>query len=91
MAMKLVHDGIGSTDYEYWQASLSDIDDENLEAGLVKARNWTGFLTLGDFRGLCKKDRTHASYKEHKRIKHQSLPKDELRGRLSKMREELGL
>ena len=48
-AMKLVHDDIGSTDFKYWEASLSDYPQEQLLQGLKAAEDWSGFLTLGDF------------------------------------------
>ena len=90
-AMKLVHDEIGSTDFKYWENSLFDYPEEQLLAGLKAAENWSGFLTLGDFRKLCDKPARAPYHSDFKALPHKSMGKDETRARLAKMREELGI
>ena len=89
--MKLVHDDIGSTDFKYWENSLFDYPESQLLQGLKAAENWTGFLTLGDFRKLCEKPIRTPYHNEFKALPHKSMDGDELKERLAKMREELGL
>ena len=90
-AMKLVHDEIGSTDFKYWENSLFDYPEEQLLAGLKAAENWTGFLTLGDFRKLCEKPARAPYHSKFKALPVKAMDGKELKSRLSKMREELGL
>ena len=90
-AMKLVHDEIGSTDFKYWEASLFDYPQEQLLQGLKAAEDWSGFLTLGDFRKLCDKPTRAPYHSEFKALPHKAMDKDELRAKLAKMREELDI
>lgn len=54
MAMRHVHEDVGSDDYKYWRVELKDISDEELEHGRKAAGQFSGYLTLGAFRDLCK-------------------------------------
>lgn len=90
-AMKLVHDALGSTDFKYWEHSLFDYPQEQLLQGLKAAENWTGFLTLGDFRKLCEKPARAPYHSQFKALPLKSMDAKELRARLAKMREELKL
>lgn len=89
--MKLVHDALGSTDFKYWEHSLFDYPQEQLLQGLKAAENWTGFLTLGDFRKLCEKPARAPYHSQFKALPLKSMDGEELRARLAQMREELGL
>ena len=89
--MKLVHDDLGSTDFKYWENSLFDYPEEQLLAGLKAAENWSGFLTLGDFRKLCEKPVKTPCHNQFKALPHKSMDKDELRARIAKMRAEVGI
>tara|TARA_R110000782_G_scaffold47256_4_gene104045 strand:+ start:6586 stop:6891 length:306 start_codon:yes stop_codon:yes gene_type:complete len=90
-AMNLVHQAIGSTDFEYWQHSLKDFPSDALFSGLKKAEDWTGFMGLGDFRGLCRKEKRHASHNEFLRIESAPLSGVENQSRIRSMKESLGL
>lgn len=90
-AMKLVHDDIGSTDFKYWEASLSDYPQEQLLQGLKAAEDWSGFLTLGDFRKLCDKPTRAPYHSDFKALPNKKMDKDDFRARLKKMREELNI
>ena len=90
-AMKLVHDEIGSTDFKYWENSLFDYPEEQLIQGLKAAEDWSGFLTLGDFRKLCEKPARAPYHSPFKALPVKPLGKDETRARLAKLRDELGL
>jgi hypothetical protein len=89
--MKLVHDDIGSTDFKYWENSLFDYSEDRLLTALKSAENWSGFLTLGDFRKLCEKPVVAPYHSQFKALPHKSMDKDELRARIAKMREEVGI
>ena len=90
-AMKLVHDDIGSTDFKYWEASLFDYPQEQLLQGLKAAEDWSGFLTLGDFRKLCEKPSRAPYHSVFKALPHKAMDKDVFKAKLKKMREELGI
>jgi hypothetical protein len=90
-AMKLVHDEIGSTDFKYWEASLFDYPQEQLLQGLKAAENWSGFLTLGDFRKLCEKPTRAPYHNEFKALPNKAMDGKELQLRLRKMRVEQGI
>ena len=88
-AMKLVHDDIGSTDFKYWEASLFDYPEEQLLQGLKAAEDWSGFLTLGDFRKLCDKPTRAPYHSEFKALPNKPMEHDVFKARIKKMREEL--
>jgi hypothetical protein len=88
-AMKLVHDEIGSTDFKYWEASLFDYPEEQLLQGLKAAEDWSGFLTLGDFRKLCDKPTRAPYHSEFKALPNKPMDSDVFKARMKKMREEL--
>jgi len=88
-AMKLVHDEIGSTDFKYWEASLFDYPEEQLLQGLKAAEDWSGFLTLGDFRKLCDKPTRAPYHSEFKALPNKKMDSDVFKARIKKMREEL--
>ena len=90
-AMKLVHDDIGSTDFKYWEASLSEYPQEQLLQGLKAAEDWSGFLTLGDFRKLCDKPVRAPYHSQFKALPNKRMDSDVFRQKLKKMREELDL
>ena len=90
-AMKLVHDEIGSTDFKYWENSLFDYPEKQLLQGLKAAEDWSGFLTLGDFRKLCEKPARAPYHSKFKALPVKAIDGKELKSRLSKMRDKLGL
>ncbi len=91
-AMKYVHDPIGSTDFKYWEASvLADFSEQDIQRGAKRAEDWKGFMGLGDFRGLCRKERNHPSHSQFKALPHKAMEGNEIQLRLRKMRKELGL
>ena len=74
-----------------WANGLADLSEERLTAGFVKAKDYTGYLTLGDLRNLCRKPMQNGSYRPYKALPNKPLEKDELRARIAKMREEQGI
>ena len=74
-----------------WANGIADMDEDCLREGFKKAKDFTGYMTIGDFRGLCKRPRSHASHSQFKSLGHQSMPKDELKAKIAKMRKETGL
>ena len=44
---------IDGTDYHYWRASLRDLSDKHLLAGLKQSQTFHGFFTWAEFRKLC--------------------------------------
>jgi hypothetical protein len=74
-----------------WANGLADISEERLTAGFVKAKDYTGYLALGDLRNMCKKPMQNGSYRPYQALPHKSMDKDELRARIAKMREETGI
>jgi len=90
--MKYVHDPIGSTDFKYWEASvLADFSEQDIQRGAKRAEDWKGFMGLGDFRGLCRKERKNPSHSQFKALPHKAMEGNEIQLRLRKMRKELGL
>ena len=63
VAFKLQHEPIGSTDYKYWDRSLAEFTDQELVVGLRRAADHKGYLTIGDFRALCKTEPPKAAHK----------------------------
>ncbi len=53
-AMRLLSCQPGTTDYAVWEQGLLDIKPADLARGVLKARDHTGWLSLGDFRLLCR-------------------------------------
>jgi len=77
--MKYVHDPIGSTDFKYWEASvLADFSEEDIKRGAKRAEDWKGFMGLGDFRGLCRKERNHLSHSQFKALPHKAMEGNEI-------------
>jgi hypothetical protein len=70
---------------------LADLPEERLTAGFVKAKDYTGYLTLGDLRNMCKKPTQNGSYRPYQALPNKPMDKDELRARIAKMREETGI
>jgi hypothetical protein len=89
--MKLVHEPVGSTDFKYWAASLKEFPVDQLDQGLRKAQDWSGFLTLGDFRKLCEKEQSAPYHKEYQALPHKSMEGTKLQKKIRKMRKELGV
>lgn len=91
MSCKLVHDDVGSTDYKYWEASLSGHTEEDLKRGLKKAQDFKGFLGLGEFRALCKKERNHASHSNFLKLPVKKMEGSEIQRRIRAMKLEMAL
>lgn len=45
-----------------WANGLVDLDERALVEGFRKAKDHTGYMSLGDLRGLCKVPMSHASH-----------------------------
>jgi len=52
--MGLVHFQATDSDYRIWLRGVADLTDEELDNGIVKARDFKGFFNLPKFRDLCK-------------------------------------
>jgi len=82
---------VNGTEYKYWRRQLADLTDQDLKTGFEGTDGFDGYLTWSAFRKLCSKPRQHASHQEFKALPNKPMDGDELRLRLAKMREELGL
>jgi len=72
-----------------WANALVDISEENLIEGFRKAKDWTGYMQMGDLRNMCRKPSGNASYRPYKALENKAMDKDELKSRIAKMREDL--
>ena len=85
-------DEVGGTDYKYWQHQLRNLTDEQLQAGLRATENFEGYMTWSSFRNLClDASRVVASHRPYQAIPQKYLEATELRSRIKKMREEVGI
>lgn len=76
---------------EDWARGLQDLDTDCLREGFKRAKDYSGYMTLGDFRKLCKKPRTHASYKTFEALPNKPASKEFILANNKKLREKLGL
>lgn len=74
-----------------WANALADLSTNELAAGVNKAKDFKGYLTLGEFRGMCRLPKSHASFRPYKAITYTPLDGSEIKSRISTMREELNL
>lgn len=74
-----------------WANGIADIEDFCLVEGFRKAKDFKGYMTLGEFRSLCKKPVNHASHKPFKAIPHKAASKEFAKANLAKLREDLKL
>ena len=91
VAFKLQHEPIGSTDYRYWDRSLAEFNDQELVIGLKRAADHKGYLTIGDFRDLCRSELpkpAHKLFLPHKPPKTSPERRKEL---MAKLRAEVGI
>ena len=72
-----------------WANGLADLGERELIEGFRSAKDFKGYLTMGDFRGMCKAPKGHASFKPYVALPNIPIPKEELKSRIAKMREEL--
>ena len=87
-------DELDSTTSDYWRVSLDGYSQKDLDRGCEGADNWTGKKAdfgMGTFKRFCRKPHSNGSYKIYERLPHKGMPKGELKKRIAKMREELGL
>ena len=90
-AMGLVHTEVGETDFKYWDYSMRDLDDERLMAGLKKAQDHTGFLTLGGFRNLCKPEETAPCHQAFQGLPKPRMTVEQRKAAMAKLRAEVGI
>ena len=92
LAMKLVTEPIGSTDYKYWDAMLKDFDDEDLFRGIQGAKDFTGYFTIGEFRKMCERPVTvsyHRPYNPYQ-ITHKKMTPEARKEAMAKLKSEFG-
>ena len=90
----MVWEELDSTTSEYWRIGLDGYSYDDLMRGCEGADNWTkskADFGLGAFKFLCRKPHSNASYKPFKALPVKAMGGDELKSRLSKLRDELGL
>ena len=91
IAQKHQWEEVGSSTCEYWRECCKDLGDEAVLFGAKQAEKFTGTLRMGDFRKLCGKPVRAPYHSEFKALPHKAMDGEELRARLAKMRDELGL
>ena len=74
-----------------WANALADLNMNELAIGLNKAKDFKDYLTMGDFREMCKIPKGHASFRRYKALPIKSVGADEHHRRTAQMKEELGL
>ena len=74
-----------------WANALADLSMNELAAGINKAKDYSGYLTLGDFRKMCRLPKGNASYRPYRALPILPLEKEELKSRIAKMREDLNV
>ena len=74
-----------------WANGLADMSEENLRAGFIKAKDYTGYLTLGDLRNMCRKPIQNGSYRRYQALPNNPLDGEEVHNRIARMKEKLGL
>ena len=82
---------VGSTTCEYWRQSLADLDETSLRRGVLEAGKLEKGLTLGKFRNLCGVPVRTPYHTLYGAIEHKAMDGVELKSRIAKMREELGI
>jgi hypothetical protein len=90
---KLVSYGLLSdpTAIRDWGNGIADIDEDRLIEGFRAAKDYSGYMTLGDFRELCKKPRSHASHQPYKALEVQPLTPDESKPHRDKLKLMMGI
>lgn len=68
-----------------------DFSEDDINRGAKNAEDYTGFMGLGDFRNLCRKERKHASHNKFLRLPVKSMEGTEIQKRLRQMKLEQGL
>jgi len=51
-----------------WVMALNDLKDIELVTGIRKAKDHSGYLTLGQFRHMCKLEKINAAHKPYKAL-----------------------
>lgn len=81
---------VGGTEFKYWQQVLKDLTDEELINGLKGTAEFRGYLTWGEFKKLCL-DKPEKPIEYYQPLPRPKLPPEEIKERMRKLREELGL
>lgn len=76
---------------EDWVYALADLSEAEIINGTSKSIDHKGYLTLGEFRGMCKLDLPHASHRIFKALPHKAMEPEEMKKRMDKLRQETGL
>lgn len=76
---------------EDWIYALADLSEPEIINGVRKAIDHKGYLTLGEFREMCKIEAPHASHRLYKALPHKGMEGSEVQKRIAKMRQETGL
>jgi hypothetical protein len=88
-------DGVGETDYKYWNHMLKDLTNEKLLAGLKAVDGFQGYMTIGVFKKLCLdasvKVPAYRPFNSSRALTVKPIQGDVLQSRLRSMKAELGL
>lgn len=74
-----------------WANGLADLDEGRLLEGFRKAKDYSGYMSLGDFRKLCARSNFNASHKPFKALpRGDVLPPEEAHKRAKEILKMLG-
>jgi hypothetical protein len=74
-----------------WANGLADLEYDALVEGFRKSKDHAGYMTLGQFRALCRKPETQACHRPYVALPIKPLDGAELKRRIAKMKSELNL
>jgi len=90
--MGKIHHEVGSTEYNVWYKALNDFTEKEFIEGVKAVPDHIGYLDLPAFRSLIRMAKSHKSHRYLALEKPNNiLSGEELRSRIAKMREELGI
>lgn len=74
-----------------WANGIADIDEHGLIEGFRKAKDKTGYMTLGDFRALCKRPVMAACHRPFVALECKPMEREAMRAKIKEMRERIGI
>ena len=91
-ASRLVTEPVTSSTSLYWMSQvIHNAPQKLLRAAVELTKRHKGYLTLGHLHEAVREQKDYGAYKEFKALERKSLPKEEIRERIAKMREELDI
>lgn len=74
-----------------WANALTDKTDQEIVEGIRKAKDYKGYLTMGEFRQMCKLPRAHPSHQSFVPIESKPASKERIEFWRNKRKAEIGI